>query len=199
MMDNLDKYLSTKINLNALQLYRIATLGFSMTLRREELLDNPNSDYHSLVLDGCLRCFRPRDTDGEQTLRFLPAGTWHSSRLGLPSAAPPAIFTDALVTTQLMRWRSLDLQQLREEIPAFDLLCRQVIIENFQEMENRLYITTSADAEQRYADFINGYPQILTWAPLNQIASFLGIARETLSRIRNNKYPTNLKPAGHKM
>src|SRR6202012_5823683 len=147
------------------------------TLKREQLLNNPNSDYHSLVLGGCLRCYRPRDTDGEQTLRFLPAGTWHSSLLGLPPAAPPAILTDALVTTQLIRWKSADIRQLREDIPAFDFLFRQIILENFQEMENRLYITTSADAEQRYADFINAYPQILPWAPLNQIASFLGIAR----------------------
>ena len=190
MMNMLDKYLSTKINLTPQQYHRIAALGHTETLKREELLDNPNSDYHSLVLGGCLRCFRPLDIDGEQTLRFLPVGTWHSSLLGLPPAAPPAIFTDALVTTQLIRWKSVDIRQLREEIPAFDFLFRQVIVENFREMENRLYITTSADAEQRYADFITAYPQILPWAPLNQIASFLGIARETLSRIRNNKYHT---------
>lgn len=197
-MDTLEKYLSTKINLTPLQYHRIATLGRPETLKREELLNNPNSNYHSLVLGGCLRCFRPLDTDGEQTLRFLPVGTWHSSLLGLPPAAPPAIFTDALVMTQLIRWTSADIRQLREEIPAFDFLFRQVILENFREMENRLYITTSADAEQRYTDFINAYPELLPWAPLNQIASFLGIARETLSRIRNNKYPSALKPAGHR-
>jgi hypothetical protein len=198
-METLYEYLSNKISFTPLQYHRIATLGRIETLNREALLENPDSDYYSIVLDGCLRCFRPRHGDGEQTLRFLPAGTWHSSQLGLPSAAPPAILTDALVTTRLMRWTSGEIRQLKMEIPAFDLLCRQVIIENFREMENRLYMTSSADAEQRYADFINAYPQILTWAPLNQIASFLGIARETLSRIRNNKYPTNLKPAGHKM
>jgi hypothetical protein len=198
MMDTLEKYLSTKINLTPLQYHRIATSGRLVTLKRDELLDNPNSDYHSLVLGGCLRCFRPRNTDGGQTLRFLPVGTWHGRQLGLPPAAPPAIFTDALVTSQLIRWTSEDIRQFREEIPAFDLLFRQVILENFREMENRLYITTSADAEQRYADFINAYPQILPWAPLNQIASFLGIARETLSRIRNNKYPTSVTTAGHK-
>jgi CRP-like cAMP-binding protein len=190
MTETLDKYLTAKINVTPSQIHRIVSSAHPVTLKRDELLENPNSDYYSLVLGGCLRCFRPDDNDGEQTLRFLPVGTWHSCQLGLPSAAPPAIFTDALVTTQLMRWTSGDMLQLREEIPAFDLLLKQVILENFSEMENRLYITTSADAERRYADFVSAYPQILHWAPLNQIASFLGIARETLSRIRNNKYPT---------
>jgi hypothetical protein len=190
MIEAIEKYFNTKVPLTPAQIERIILSGQLVVLKREEILENRNFQYYSLVLEGCLRCYRLNVPGGEQTLRFLPAYTWHSIQLGLPPTEPPDILTDAVVLTKVMRWTAEAVRQLGDEIPALNELFRRVILENFSEMENRLFITTNGDAEQRYADFVEAYPQILKWAPLHQIASYLGIARETLSRIRNDRYPT---------
>lgn len=44
------------------------------------------------------------------------------------------------------------------------------------------------NATQRYRWLINRYPRILESATTTQIASYLGLTKETLYRIRNNKY-----------
>jgi len=42
----------------------------------------------------------------------------------------------------------------------------------------------SASAEERYLKFIKTYPKLFEQVPQNQIASYLGITPQSLSRIR---------------
>ena len=45
-------------------------------------------------------------------------------------------------------------------------------------------MSLSASAEERYADFVARQPALATRVPQRMLASYLGIAPETLSRIR---------------
>lgn len=55
-------------------------------------------------------------------------------------------------------------------------------------LEERLYIMQTLNATQRYKWVIKRHPRILETAPATQIASYLGLTKETLYRIRNNRY-----------
>ncbi|MDE6359926.1 MAG: Crp/Fnr family transcriptional regulator [Muribaculaceae bacterium] len=55
-------------------------------------------------------------------------------------------------------------------------------------LEERLHIMQTYNATQRYQWVIKRHPRILETAPATQIASYLGLTKETLYRIRNNKY-----------
>lgn len=55
-------------------------------------------------------------------------------------------------------------------------------------LEERIYIMQTLNATQRYKWVIKRHPRILETAPATQIASYLGLTKETLYRIRNNRY-----------
>lgn len=55
-------------------------------------------------------------------------------------------------------------------------------------LEERIYIMQTLNATQRYNWVIKRHPRILETAPATQIASYLGLTKETLYRIRNNRY-----------
>ena len=55
-------------------------------------------------------------------------------------------------------------------------------------LEERIYVMQTLNATQRYKWLIKRYPRILEAATTTQIASYLGLTKETLYRIRNNKY-----------
>lgn len=57
-----------------------------------------------------------------------------------------------------------------------------------QYLEERIYILQSMNAIERYNWAINRYPRLLEYATITQIASFLGLTKETLYRIRSGKY-----------
>lgn len=55
-------------------------------------------------------------------------------------------------------------------------------------LEERLIVMQCADARQRYAWFCKRYPKIVDRVSSIHVASFLGITKETLYRIRSGKY-----------
>jgi CRP-like cAMP-binding protein len=52
------------------------------------------------------------------------------------------------------------------------------------EINNRLLVNISSTPEDKYLYFIKNHPELLNRVPLHMIASYLGISRETLSRVR---------------
>lgn len=60
--------------------------------------------------------------------------------------------------------------------------------EHSKQLEERIHILQSASAPERYRWLINRYPRILERATITQIASYLGVTKETLYRIRAGRY-----------
>lgn len=56
----------------------------------------------------------------------------------------------------------------------------------FEEERARIKELTTLTAKQRYLKFVESNPNIIKNAPLQYIASYLGIKPETISRIRKN-------------
>ncbi|WP_202909765.1 cyclic nucleotide-binding domain-containing protein [Mucilaginibacter pedocola] len=73
---------------------------------------------------------------------------------------------------------------LQATIPKFRKLIEELKAKSFDASQRRILSNISYSAEEKYLNFMNTYPNIFYRIPLNMIASFLGVSRETLSRIR---------------
>lgn len=62
------------------------------------------------------------------------------------------------------------------------------LLEHQKILEERLIMLQTANAVKRFEWFQRRYPRILERATITQIASFLGVTKETLYRIRSGKY-----------
>ncbi len=62
-----------------------------------------------------------------------------------------------------------------------------LITEHAEFLEDRIYQLQFMSSEERYDALITVAPEVLQKVSLTDIASFLGISRETLSRIRRSK------------
>ncbi|HNI79604.1 MAG TPA: Crp/Fnr family transcriptional regulator, partial [Saprospiraceae bacterium] len=71
--------------------------------------------------------------------------------------------------------------------PKFDRNFRVIVEDKYIELQNRLLQTFSSTAYERYAFFLAQYPQLSLRLPNTQIASYLGITPEFLSKIRNER------------
>ena len=70
------------------------------------------------------------------------------------------------------------------KIPVFERFFRILIQNNLIATQRRLIGTMSETAEEKYLKLIKTYPDCVQRVPQHMIASYLGITRETLSRIR---------------
>jgi CRP-like cAMP-binding protein len=78
-----------------------------------------------------------------------------------------------------------DLKDLIDNIPALSEWVRNLDVNYFIASQRRLGAAVSLSAEERFHDLEKTYPEFLQRFPQHIIASYLGINRETLSRIRS--------------
>jgi CRP-like cAMP-binding protein len=72
--------------------------------------------------------------------------------------------------------------------PKFDRNFRVIIEDKYIELQNRLLQTFSTTALDRYENFIDQYPHLANRLPNTQIASYLGVTPEFLSKIKNERF-----------
>lgn len=77
------------------------------------------------------------------------------------------------------------MEQLYEEIPKLDRYFRLIIQKVYGNLSKRIIRNHSMTAKERCLLFIISYPNLSKWVPQYMIASYLGITKEFLSRIRN--------------
>lgn len=90
----------------------------------------------------------------------------------------------ALSDTTLFHLSRKELLELYEKSISFERLGRK-LLEHILNAQNEIsYVLQSLKPEERYSYLENKRPNLLNNIPLTYLASYLGLARETLSRIR---------------
>lgn len=141
------------------------------------------SDYIGFVTKGLLRSFYTIK-DKETTSFFLTSGAVAAALLSFIKQQPAIENIQALETSEMLVINRKDLHKLYENNWKWQQVGR-VLIENYYvNMEHRTITLQSQTAHERYAQFLNDYPEIIKKVPLHYIASYLGMSPETLSRVR---------------
>ncbi|GGG61770.1 Crp/Fnr family transcriptional regulator [Hymenobacter glacieicola] len=188
MVPALRSYLTSKAPFTEAELEQFeATATVKQLKRRQYLLRSGDVCPHmAFVVQGCLRLYRTDEEATEHILRFAIENWWitdaESFRTGLPAVGA----IDALEDTQVLLWSKESFDRLKKEIPAFSALESQLAGRNLDAQVNRLYAAISRSAEERYHAFVQAFPDFYQRIPLRMIASYLGVSRETLSRIRKH-------------
>jgi CRP-like cAMP-binding protein len=140
--------------------------------------------YNTFVLSGCLRAFRIGKDGSEHICAFAPESSWMSDPVSLLTGNPAASSIEAIETCELIQWSVENFRLLQQEIPAFFVLQETIRINSFKENQNRIYRLLSNTAEENFRHYLQAFPQLHNRVPLHMIAAYLGVTRETLTRIR---------------
>jgi CRP-like cAMP-binding protein len=96
------------------------------------------------------------------------------------------LFIEALEPTQILSIEKNDLIFLFQNYRKFVRYFKVIFENKFVEMQNRVLQNISSTAEERYLSFLEQYPHLANRLPSIQIASYLGITPEFLSKVRND-------------
>ena len=157
--------------------------------RRQFVLQEGNVCGHfSFVVRGCLRLYKIDDQGSIHTLQFASENQWINDLGSFHSMRPSLLNIDAIEDTVVLQISHDDLITLyKQGSYKFDRIFRVLIENGFIHLQNRLLQNISSTAEERYESFIELYPHLISRLSQVQIASFLGISPEFLSRLRNRK------------
>jgi CRP-like cAMP-binding protein len=136
-----------------------------------------------LILKGCVREYFYKDGE-EKTVAFYtegePVNDFSSATSGSPAKHNLVCMEDCMLTvgTQALE------EQMCRLIPRLESIIRQEVEKHTGLAKEALTKFMTTTPEERYLDLMQTRPDLLQRVPQHQLASYIGIAPESLSRIR---------------
>jgi len=164
-------------------------------LRRKQnvLYEGEVCKYSAFIIKGAMRQYSVNDKGMEHTVGLFLETSWAGNRESFMTGAPSLYFVDAWEDTEALLISRTDYLNLWMSIPAIVEMSRKLTDEYSFALQKRLHSFITLSSEERYFNLEKTYPEFLQRFPQHIIATYLGISRETLSRIRSH----TLKPMEH--
>ena len=140
--------------------------------------------YQAFVERGLLRSYTVDDKGNEHILQFASEGWWMADLSSYLTGDPSFLNMDALEDAELLMLTKDSWEQAMKRVPALEHYFRIIIQNNLVATQKRLLQSLAESAEEKYNRFLAIYPDCASRVPQHMIASYLGITRETLSRVR---------------
>ncbi len=166
-------------------------------LRKKQVLvhENEISRFSAFVNTGCLRSYSV-DRDGfEHILQFAPAGWWVADIYSLITAQPGKLTIDALEDSEILLLPRSKQEQLFIDHPKFERFFRIITENSIAANNHRLLDYMGLNAQERYELFCKRYPMLMQSLPQKQIASYIGVTPEFLSKMKSGMLKSLSKPA----
>lgn len=141
--------------------------------------------HYSFVASGCFKKFQVDEKGMEHNLQFIAENDWITEIASIHQQRPSRVFIEAMEPSVVLQLTQPNLYYLLDNFHKFERIFRVITENRYVVLENRLLQTISTSAEERYLDFLAQYHTLSARLPNTQIASYLGITPEFLSKIRS--------------
>ncbi|WP_333597792.1 Crp/Fnr family transcriptional regulator [Chryseobacterium flavum] len=156
--------------------------------RKQYLLQEGTICTHDFfVISGCLRQYEVSPSGRENTVQFAFENWWISDWYSMIHNQPSVYNIEALENSEVFMIEKKRLEQLYTEAPALESYFRKMFMLAFVSLQKRV-LYQQKPAEERYLEFTKSYGWFEQRLSQQHIASFLGITRETLSRLRGQQH-----------
>jgi CRP-like cAMP-binding protein len=141
--------------------------------------------HECFIISGCTKTFYV-DDNGQEHIVMLAIEDWWTSDMGSFITQKPADFNvQCLEKTELIQFSYDDKEDLYIEIPKLERFFRRIIEKALAASQKRIIKNFSLTAKERYLNFKELYPTIEQRIPQYMVASYLGITKEFLSKIKS--------------
>jgi CRP-like cAMP-binding protein len=142
-------------------------------------------DREYFVISGCLKSFFINDDLKMFILQFAMPTWWASDYNALYNNTKATINVDCITDAEVLCLTSSDREKLCNELHNVEHFFRWRTNRGYVAAQKRLLSFMNNDAKRRYEELLKLYPELYNMVPKNLIAAYLGVSRETLSRLNN--------------
>lgn len=152
-------------------------------LKRKEFLLQPKFISQSLTFinSGSFR-FYTKTEDADLTFYFFTELNWVADIESLLLQKPSRNYIEAAENSELLSIGLQDFHFLMDADPCFRML--NALMANITISASHIVTINTKSPDKRYKELITKHPDWINRFPQNHIASYLGMTRETLSRVR---------------
>jgi CRP-like cAMP-binding protein len=185
LFNYINNYTLTPLSKSEFELIKTAFTPKKLRKRQYFLQEGEVCKYFAFIVKGAMRQYTIDDKGMEHFVQLAIENWWVGDRESWVMLTPSAYIIDAWEDTDILVLKRANLLELLQQIPVMNEMVKSMDEKHAIATQKRLTGSISLSAEKRYEDFVNRYPDLLQRFPQHIIASYLGIAKETLSRIRH--------------
>jgi len=141
-------------------------------------------DFEGYILEGCFKIFYNEDNIKEHILYFAVEDWWVLDIGSFVSENPSKLNIQALEDSKVIMINKEQKERLYQEMPKTERLFRLMNQKALESIQLRMISMLNKTADKRYLEFKSKYPNLEQRIPQHQIAAYLGISHEFLSKIR---------------
>ena len=184
MQDILFDFISKYIALTEEEKNAILSLDLFRSVKKGTILlkegQKSNSSY--FVLKGCIRTYYVLDSE-EKTTAFYTE---------MEALTPPCVISKtpseyyiSCIEDTILTVSNTDMEaEVNSKFPKFEIMCRMLSEELLAKVKINFDEFKTSSPEQRYLNLIQKRPDLIQRVPQHQLASYLGITPQSLSRLR---------------
>lgn len=183
LLENIAKH----IHLSGEEEEYIARLLKSKKIKRKQYLfqEGDIQKHVVFVTAGCLRSYSMDKNGFEHILQFAPPGWWIADMHSIITQQPGILYIDAVDDSEIILILKSNLEKLYEAIPKLERFFRILAENSLATYQHRLIDNLSLSAMERYNNFCRLYPSLIECLPQKQIAAYIGVTPEFLSKMLN--------------
>jgi CRP-like cAMP-binding protein len=180
----INTYASTPLSASELESIKTAFIPKKIKRRHFFLQEGDLCKYFAFIVKGAMRQYFVDDKGIEHIVHLGIENWWMGDRESWVNFTPSNYYIEAAEDCELLLITRTDSLRLVKQLPAFDEMVRQMDERNNIATQRRIASYISLSAKKRYLNFVSNHPDFLIRFPQHVIASYLGITKDTLSRVR---------------
>lgn len=186
MTESLKKHIRQYIEISDEKLERYCSAFRVKKLKKKDFLlkEGDICEAEGFVVNGCFKVFRTDKNADEQILYFGVEDWWVSDIDSFINQIPSQLNIQALEDSEILLISKKDKDRFYREIHEIESLMRLKFQMSIIALQRRIIDNLSKPSDERYQDFLKEYPQIAHRLTNIQIAAYLGVTPEFISRIR---------------
>lgn len=184
MQEILFDFISKYISLTEDEKNVLLSLNLFHSVKKGTILlkEGQNSKKSYFVLKGCIRTYYVLDGE-EKTTAFYTEMDALTPQCVI-SKTPSNYYISCIEDTMLLVSDSDMEEEVNSKFPKFDSMCRMFSAELLAKNKIDFDEFKTSSPEQRYLNLLNKRPDLIQRVPQHQLASYLGIKPQSLSRLR---------------
>ncbi len=188
--DKLIKYITDRVHLNATEIEVIKEKFHLRKLSKKDYFVQTGSTnfQQGFVVSGALRVYYTDPKGNEHVMYFAFSDWWVGDLAGFHFNEAATLSVQALEESYILEVSKEDIEDMYLKVPALERLFRIMAQRTLAVLQKRFLLTISAHAEERYKELLQRHPGIEQLVAQHQIASYLGILPESLSRMKKKLY-----------
>lgn len=186
MTESLKKHIREYIEISDDKLEKYCSAFRIENIKKKDFLlkEGEICEDEGFVLNGCFKVFRTDKNSDDQILYFAVEDWWISDIDSFINKIPSQLNIQAIEDSEILLISREDKEKLYQEIPEIERLMRLKFQMSIIALQRRIIDNLSKPSDERYQDFLRDYPKTAHRLTNIQIAAYLGVTPEFISRIR---------------